>query len=226
MQPQGIDYYKAVCGSVTHSLRRELLSIAASLDQLRDLSQNSPELLKQCDVIEISVQYSKVALQLLLDHLDLFLPVVYPVNVNDVLRKAEALIRPRMPANIEFKIIKELSDAPKNGLVQTDTDQLLGIIIELVENAKRVLRDKGGALEISAHRHDSRIRLTVTDNGPGIPGPLRDRVLKGQVESGTRSGLGLFLSNKVLSALGGTMTINTSSQGTTVVLDLPTHENP
>jgi signal transduction histidine kinase len=58
----------------------------------------------------------------------------------------------------------------------------------------------------------SRLRLTVADDGPGIPGPDRDRLffrferLAGSVGS-DGSGLGLYVSRELCRAMGGDLVL-------------------
>ena len=68
------------------------------------------------------------------------------------------------------------------------------------------------------------VRVTVSDQGPGIPPELRERVFepfsRGQGVSGA-AGLGLAIVRDVLLGHGGRAYVATTARGATVVLELP-----
>ncbi|HKT01508.1 MAG TPA: sensor histidine kinase [Rugosimonospora sp.] len=108
-----------------------------------------------------------------------------------------------------------------------DTRALLTIIGNLVDNAIEALAGQPGPREISVEitDHDG-VRLTVIDNGPGIPATDLDRVfLDGystkSPDSGMRRGLGLALVHRIVHRAGGTITV-TAGRGTRFEVHLPT----
>lgn len=68
---------------------------------------------------------------------------------------------------------------------------------------------------------DGRLELVVEDHGDGLEstpeGTLGDQV----VNSENGLGVGLFLSNATIQRLGGTLKARVSSEGTTIIIDLP-----
>ncbi|MFN3963740.1 MAG: ATP-binding protein, partial [Fimbriimonadaceae bacterium] len=71
---------------------------------------------------------------------------------------------------------------------------------------------------------ESEVIYTVTDNGPGIPAAIRERVFepyfttKG-AEDGT--GLGLAICRKLTEAHGGTIALHSSPEGTQIRVTFP-----
>jgi PAS domain S-box-containing protein len=67
-----------------------------------------------------------------------------------------------------------------------------------------------------------RIVVQIADNGPGLP-PVEQRVLQTDEETQlTHSdGLGLWLANWIVRGSGGRIDVDTSTQGTSVLLELP-----
>jgi two-component system sensor histidine kinase RegB len=69
--------------------------------------------------------------------------------------------------------------------------------------------------------NDGRLELVVEDHGDGLEstpeGSLGDQV----VHSENGLGVGLFLSNATIQRLGGTLKARVSSEGTTMIIDLP-----
>lgn len=97
------------------------------------------------------------------------------------------------------------------------------LVEELLENA--IVHNDGPTprVEVRVEQSDSRVRLVVTDDGPGIPVLERgivDRERETALEHGT--GLGLWLAKWIVDAAGGRISFSGNDQGgTTVVVDLP-----
>jgi signal transduction histidine kinase len=72
------------------------------------------------------------------------------------------------------------------------------------------------------------VRISVSDNGPGIPDPDRDRVFEKffRLDPGQRSGvggtgLGLYIARELTQRMGGRIGLLPRERGTTFFLDLP-----
>jgi signal transduction histidine kinase len=72
---------------------------------------------------------------------------------------------------------------------------------------------------------DGRVEILVSDNGPGIPEPLRELIFEPCFTSkggGTHGGLGLALARHLVAAQGGSITLRSrSGVGTEFVISLP-----
>lgn len=96
------------------------------------------------------------------------------------------------------------------------------VFVNLFLNSAQAMRD-GGELEITAQRKDSRIQITVSDSGPGIPQDILGRVfLPGFSTSRAHSGLGLSIVESIVCEHGGTITAgNRTPRGATFTISLP-----
>jgi signal transduction histidine kinase len=108
--------------------------------------------------------------------------------------------------------------------------ELLGqALVNLVENALKYFEPgsgRQGRIVIGVERAGARVRITVADNGPGIPAEDRARVVerfvrleKSRTEPG--SGLGLSLVAAVAGLHGGEFRIEDNAPGVRAVMDLP-----
>jgi signal transduction histidine kinase len=184
------------------------------------LAGNSSDIQEECDMIARSIQYSQILLRRLLDYLDTGQPRLELIDTLVLLKRVELLARPRLSSNIQLKVT--IDHSIKQRTVSANFEQLMGVLLELVYNAASALRDKGGSIELYFEERDREIAIFVNDDGPGIPGELRKKLFKKQVPSKEGLGLGLFLCNKVVNALGGKLSMQTSSEeGTTFTILLP-----
>jgi two-component system nitrogen regulation sensor histidine kinase NtrY len=118
--------------------------------------------------------------------------------------------------------------------VRMDAEQMRQVIINLVDNAIDALggasaaRQPDGAAPriVVATSHDQTtglVRLTVSDNGPGIPAADRDKLfLPYYSTKGRGSGLGLAIVRRIITEHGGGIEVaDVAPHGTTFTVDLP-----
>lgn len=107
--------------------------------------------------------------------------------------------------------------------VVADPDRLKELFLNLFNNSKEALAGKPGKFEIVARRSGDKIQITVTDDGPGIPAELHDKVFAPYYttkEAGT--GLGLPTVQRIVSDLGGEVRLDPDvDSGTRFVISLP-----
>jgi two-component system OmpR family sensor kinase len=102
-----------------------------------------------------------------------------------------------------------------------DADRLRQAIENLVDNAIRHA-GTGGTVEIGAERDDGRLRVSVTDSGPGFSDAVLDRAFEpfARVDgdrAGEGAGLGLTIVRAVAEAHGGSATARNLEEGGAVV---------
>jgi signal transduction histidine kinase/ABC-type multidrug transport system ATPase subunit len=119
----------------------------------------------------------------------------------------------------------ELVDGAGIPPVWGDHDRLEQVFVNLLDNA---VRHAAGATHIvvttTADPERGVVVVRVADDGPGIPGTLADRVFlpheRGTAPT-TGAGLGLAIARGIVDAHGGTIGLEPSERGTTVVVALP-----
>ena len=121
--------------------------------------------------------------------------------------------------------------------VSVDSPSVAEAIYILVDNASKYA-PSGTMIQVRATRADhDHVRLTVSDEGPGIPEEMRNRVFEkffripGREPADSRrggAGLGLPIARRLVEAQGGRIWIEPSGgrTGTTVVVVLPTAMEP
>jgi len=111
-------------------------------------------------------------------------------------------------------------NAAENLAVRLEADPLAEALGNLVENAAR---HAAAEVIVSAAREGERIRLSVHDDGPGIPAArLAEVTRRGtRLDRGGSAGLGLAIVSDIVEAAGGEMAIANESPGLEVTLVLP-----
>jgi nitrogen-specific signal transduction histidine kinase len=119
-------------------------------------------------------------------------------------------------------------DIDESLTVTVDSRTLSGVLNNLVENALVHNDAPTSVVVISARRTDNGVRLSVSDNGPGLPEHERAVVEAGDesaLEHG--SGLGLWAVKWGVVGLGGKLRFNDNEpQGTIVTIELPETPTP
>ena len=114
--------------------------------------------------------------------------------------------------------------------IMADPEQLKEVLVNLVVNACEAMK-KGGQIVIAEEETIERptgkvVVICVSDNGPGIPGPLVDKVLQpffSTKEEGT--GLGLSIASRIIEEHGGRLNLtSTEAMGTMFTITLPVRD--
>jgi len=115
--------------------------------------------------------------------------------------------------------------------VWADANQLQQVLVNLVTNAKQAMASVEGdrRLTISASRvAPDRVRLRVTDTGPGIPADTIGKVFDPFVTTKSEgTGLGLSISYGIVREHGGTLSVDSlPGRGATFTVELPIEGSP
>ena len=132
--------------------------------------------------------------------------------------------RARVPAGLSL----ELSAAPSIPPVFADGEKVTQVLTNLVENAVKY-SPKGGRVDVELARSDGYVRVTVRDEGIGIPPEEHDRIFEkfhrvdphmARGVGGT--GLGLYISRELVRQAGGRMWVaSEDGKGSAFSFELP-----
>ena len=91
------------------------------------------------------------------------------------------------------------------------------VLVNLLQNALEALAGQTQAeIRIAVHTTDDEVRLTVKDNGPGIPAEIADALFTPFTTSKPRGlGLGLVISNDIVAEFGGRLELTATRPGHT-----------
>jgi signal transduction histidine kinase len=116
--------------------------------------------------------------------------------------------------------------APRPAMAEVDPTHLRAAVANLVRNAV-AYSDPGSPVVVQIVDEGPRLRLSVRDQGPGVPAEERETIFDPFVrgEAGSRrgrgSGLGLFITRRVAEAHGGMVWVDPGSAGADFQMVLP-----
>lgn len=149
-----------------------------------------------------------------------------PHDVFAAAREALEVLQPSIGKPLEV-----VTSFEGNPLVTCVPEELNQVLSNLIQNAIEACPDGGTArLEIRGETRDNFLRLSVTDNGPGISPDNVNKVFNAfftTKDTGAGMGLGLTIAQRVARALGGAITVQSEvGVGTTFTLRVPSAAPP
>lgn len=214
----------ALFSGVTHDVKTPLAAIMAAVTSLIDGRGFSEEERREhLDTIKQEAERLHRVVNNLLDVARLragaLVAKKVPSPIDEVMESVINRLRPLLDGReVEIRVGDDVPEVPMD-VVQIDQ-----VLTNLIENSIK-FTPPGSPISMSAVGHPGGVRITVSDHGPGIPKPDRDRVLEpfetgGTTKAGT--GLGLAITNAVVIAHGGRMWIAESpSGGAALTFELP-----
>jgi signal transduction histidine kinase len=143
-----------------------------------------------------------------------------PVSLGDVLARVRDVAEPKLArSNIRLETSVE-GVLPR---INADATQLEMALLNLVTNALDAMPG-GGVLSIAGAGDANRIRIEVSDNGPGLPPQVLDHLFDPWVTTkpkGQGSGLGLAIVREVVRMHGGSISARNRFPGAVFVIELP-----
>lgn len=201
------EYKNQVIGFASHELRTPLNGIMGAL-QVMDM-QMTGSVEKQ--MVQVALESSRRLLRLINDLLNAEQLENGAITMQLERHDVDALIRTSRDAVAATAAEKGVTvETPPSGLaVYADADRVIQVIVNLLGNALK-FTPLGKRIVVSAQRDDAMVRVSVRDEGRGVPVAMRERIFErfAQVEAADKSkhggaGLGLAICRAIVSAHGG-----------------------
>jgi PAS domain S-box-containing protein len=150
---------------------------------------------------------------------------VVPTDVGSVV--SEVVSGVEQLAADDHRFVLDVPDAPLHA--EADPERLRQVVAHLIENAVK-FSPEGGTVTVAARQRNGSVEVSVSDEGVGIPPGERERIFRkfyrgeaggrGQLAGGT--GLGLFIVQGLVQAMGGTISVDsTEGGGSSFAIALP-----
>jgi PAS domain S-box-containing protein len=147
-----------------------------------------------------------------------------PIDVGAYLKRTLDRWHPRfMRANIK-PILQVEENLDK---IKGDPKALDRVFTNLLSNAVDACTGIGDTLAVKASMNTSvaempMVQITVSDNGPGIPDDIRDRIFEPFVSNSQKgTGLGLAITKQIVTAHRGSINVSSFPGGTTFTVNIP-----
>ncbi len=147
-----------------------------------------------------------------------------PLDVRGVVAEAVAAAE-QGPRTAGHRFVVDLPEGPLDA--QADHEKLRQILVNLLENAVKY-SPGGGKVTIAARRRNDVVEVSVSDEGVGISEEDQRRVFTkfyrgdGEAQSPGGTGLGLFIAQGLVSAMGGRIWVDSrEGEGSTFSFELP-----
>lgn len=214
-----------IAANLLHHLNNKVGTIPVRVQGIQDkyaaVLDANPYLASNLAEIECSAAEAMAAVR---DSLSLLHPIqLVPVSLAACV--SSALASASLPANIAVQS-EGLESMPP---VAAGQQSLVLVIINLLQNAAEAM-DGQGTVIIRATAQGGRVLLAVSDNGPGIPPELQERIFEFNFSARKAAkrgklGFGLWWVKTLMARLGGSIQVESDGKtGTTFRLSLPCAE--
>jgi two-component system nitrogen regulation sensor histidine kinase GlnL len=151
------------------------------------------------------------------------------LNIHEVLERVRSVVLAELPDGLLIQRDYDLSLPELHG----DKEQLIQVVLNIVRNAAQAMQGKGQIVlrtritrqvTLMKKLHRLAVMVQITDNGPGIPNHLRDKIFYPLVSGRADGhGLGLTLAQDFVSQHQGSIEFESEPGRTcfTVILPLP-----
>ena len=209
--------------NLAHEIKNPLGGIRGSA-QLLQHELDDPQLREFTDVIIAEADRLQDLMNRLLSSHCMMRPAA--LNLHDVLERVRRLILAEFPA-LDIRRDYDLS-LPE---ITADREQLIQAVLNIVRNAAQALDGQGEIhlrtriarqATLAKRRYKLALDLQVIDNGPGIPGEIRDRIFYPLVSGRDGgSGLGLSLAQSFIEQHQGMIEVDSRPGRTCFTILLP-----
>jgi len=144
-----------------------------------------------------------------------------PVDINGVLRDLARISQEALQQHSGITL--ELSLDENIPLVSSDSNKLKQVFINLLKNSVEAMA-KGGTVGFESRYRDGEppsIEVLISDQGGGIPKAVQSTLFEPFTSSKGHEGLGLSIVHGIVKELGGKLSYETGSKGTTFLIQLP-----
>ena len=225
---ENLDTLRLFIAEAAHQLRTPLAALHAQMEVALDEDDPMEQRRSLAAVLRNAEKLSRLVNQLLSDASVIHRSNVrqfQPVDVAELLSQAVYDTVPQADPQPDVRLHLP-SPGDETPRVQGDSLMLREAFKNLIDNALRHGANEDGYIDVRLERHDGGWRITVSDQGPGIPPALAntafERFARGPNPRAPGAGLGLSIIKRVVDIHGGTLSLsNRVGGGLDAVITLP-----
>ncbi len=209
-----------------HQIKNPLAVINnAAFSLQRSLRENQPPASQQIEIIQEEVARADRVITQIMGYAQLSEGHVEKLDVVDEINTA---IEQIFPAAVPMEITLQRQFATYFPPLLMQRGHLLEILMNLLQNAREGLADRGSILVTASCRRDNAVEISVADDGPGIPPDRRERIFEAYFTTKEKgSGLGLAIVKHNVELYGGTVAVDSElGKGAIFTVTLPAQVLP
>jgi signal transduction histidine kinase len=211
-----------LAAGVAHEIRNPLTGIKMLVEAALRPQAPRPLNMEDTQVIYREVKRLEQTVQQFLNFARLPAPQIAPCDLREIIQQAWELVRVRAKQQQVEPAFQLPSEAVT---VSVDAGQLTTVLVNLFLNALDAMGSEGRLEVHLTPAEDETIRLRICDSGPGIPPEIQEKLFQPFATNKPHgTGLGLFLSGRILDEHAGTISAsNRPEGGACFTITLPTH---
>ena len=216
-----------LASGVAHEINNPLSGVMGCVKSLRDGTVAEERRAEYFSTVTEGLERIRQTVRGLLDYARQRPPAPTEVDVHEVMETSTRLVQPALHKK---RVTTEIRVASGAVHVHADRAQLMQVLVNLLLNAAEASSaDQTITLDARPEPTAGGVKLTVRDEGCGIPEDIKDRICDPFFTTkpeGTGTGLGLSVSLGIVRNHGGELTFESEEgAGTTAVVRLPGARN-
>jgi len=231
LQSEKMSAIGQLIAGVAHDLNNPLASVVGFSDLLGEAADVPPRLAEPLAVIRQEAERASAIVRNLLSFARRQEGERQLQSIRPILESTHQLLKNQLlAARIELTLTFE----PGLPEVEVHANQIKQVFVNIINNAAQAIastraRGRGGRIEIATKCEPDGLSVNISDNGPGIPEAVAQRVFEpffSTKSEGEGTGLGLSISLGIVKEHGGNISVNPggagSGRGATFTVELPT----
>ena len=231
LQSEKMSAIGQLIAGVAHDLNNPLASVVGFSDLLGEAADVPPRLAEPLAVIRQEAERASAIVRNLLSFARRQEGERQLQSIRPILESTHQLLKNQLLA---ARIELTLSFEPGLPEVEVHANQIKQVFVNIINNAAQAIastrtRQGGGRIEIATKCEPDGLSVNVSDNGPGIPEAVAQRVFEpffSTKSEGEGTGLGLSISLGIVKEHGGNISVAPggagSGRGATFTVELPT----
>ena len=224
-QSEKLSALGSLLAGIAHELNNPLAVVVGQSFMLSEDAEDS-DTVQRAEKIKNAAERCARIVKTFLDMARQREPQRQPLNIDEVIGNVLDLFGSSLKTS-GVELSRELAeDLP---LLQADPDQLHQLLTNLILNAQQALSGEARPRRITVRTERNAapdgIRITIIDNGPGVPKDIRGRIFEPLYTNkpvGKGTGIGLSVCQAIVDSHDGTILVEeTTGGGATFVVTLP-----
>ena len=231
LQSEKMSAIGQLIAGVAHDLNNPLASVVGFSDLLGEAADVPPRLAEPLAVIRQEAERASAIVRNLLSFARRQEGERQLQSIRPILESTHQLLKNQLlAARIELSLTFE----PGLPEVEVHANQIKQVFVNIINNAAQAIastraREGRGRIEIATKCEPDGLSVNISDNGPGIPEAVAQRVFEpffSTKSEGEGTGLGLSISLGIVKEHGGNISVDPggagSGRGATFTVELPT----